>query len=868
MIEPVHSELAPAAAAQMSPMMRQYWDIKQQYPDCLVFFRLGDFYELFDEDAHVGARELDITLTGRPEPTYPNGRVPMAGVPVKSVDLYLAKLINKGYSVAICEQVGVVGAGKGPVERQVTRVLTPGTVLESNLLPQRENNYLAAIFRSGEGSGSAREQLWGLAYADASCGEFCVTQLTEQELILEVARIAPRELLVAKRTIRGGGPIAQEVLDLPDGLAGQQRITGRPAMFFQLEPCRRRIMELFGVTTLEGFGCDSLPLAVGAAGVIIEYLQRTQVAQMPRFTGISTYSASQFLMLDPTARKNLEITETVRDRSFEGSLLGTLDKTRTGMGSRLLRNWLLKPLLNIGQIIERQDAIEELLAQAVVRRQLDQALSSFADLERLGVRLASATVNPRDLLAVGQSLQALPGVASHLYDCDSPILQKLAAPPAALDELRDKVLNAIKEDCSRELTEGNIFQSGYSQDLDEVRDLLGGGKQWMDDFQRREQNRTGVKSLKVSFNSTFGYYIEITHANKGAVPEDYIRKQTLTNAERYITPELKEYEAKILNAEKNQSDLEYKLFIDLRNQLSVYGNALREVAGQLAALDALLSLANAAAEHKYVRPLVDDSLVMEIKDGRHPVLERILPMGRYVANDTRLTGWSTPPTAGVDQQMIILTGPNMAGKSSLLRQVAHIAIMAQMGSFVPAAACRVGIVDRIFTRIGAVDDLTQGQSTFLVEMSETTQCCLSSTNRSLILLDEVGRGTSTYDGVAIAWSVAEFLATTVGARTIFATHYHELNGLANFHAQIKNFQVAVQETEGHIEFMHRLMEGGASHSFGINVASMAGLPRQIIDRANSLMAQMEKRSAAKSILEGPKRNIALDQVMQLSVFRE
>lgn len=870
-IEPVHSEIATgAAAAQMSPMMRQYWDIKSQYPDCLVFFRLGDFYELFDEDAQVGARELDITLTGRPEPTYASGRVPMAGVPVKSLDLYLAKLINKGYSVAICEQVGVVGAGKGPVERQVTRVLTPGTVLESNLLPQRENNYLAAIYRSGD-TASTREQLWGLAFADASCGEFCVTQLTEQELILEVARIAPRELLVAKRTIRGGGPIPQEVLDLPDGLSGQQRLTGRPSMFFQLEPCRRRVMELFNVTTLEGFGCDSMPLAIGAAGAIVEYLQRTQVAQMPRFTGICTYSASQYLMLDPTARKNLEITETVRDRSFEGSLLWTLDRTKTGMGSRLLRNWLLKPLLNISAIVERQDAIEELLSAATVRRQLDQALSSFADLERLGVRLASATVNPRDLLAVGQSLQALPAVASQLFECESPILRKLAAPPAALDELCDKVLNAIKEDCSRELTEGNIFQSGYSPELDEVRDLLGGGKQWMDDFQRREQNRTGVKSLKVSVNSTFGYYIEITHANKGAVPEDYIRKQTLTNAERYITPELKEYEAKILNAEKNQSDLEYKLFIELRNQLSIYGNALRDVAGQLAALDALLSLANAAAEHKYVRPLVDDSLAMEIKDGRHPVLERILPMGRYVANDTRLTGWSTPPTTPAstcDQQMIILTGPNMAGKSSLLRQVAHIAIMAQMGSFVPAAACHIGIVDRIFTRIGAVDDLTQGQSTFLVEMSETTQCCLSSTNRSLILLDEVGRGTSTYDGVAIAWSVAEFLATTVGARTIFATHYHELNGLANFHAQIKNFQVSVQETEGHIEFMHRLIEGGASHSFGIHVASMAGLPRQIIDRANSLMAQMEKRSAAKSILEGPKRNIALDQVMQLSVFNE
>lgn len=843
--------------------MRQYWDIKSQYADCLVFFRLGDFYELFDEDAQVGARELDITLTGRPEPTYPNGRVPMAGVPVKSVELYLAKLIAKGYSVAICEQVGVVGAGKGPVERQVTRVLTPGTVLESNLLPHRENNYLAAIYRVGDSQNAdACSQLWGLAYADASCGEFCVTQLSQEQLILEVSRIAPRELLVAKRTIRGGGPIPQEVLDLPDGLAGQQKITGRPGMFFQLEPCRRRVMEVFNVATLEGFGCDSMPLAIGAAGAILEYLQRTQTAQMPKFTGICTYSVDQFLTLDPTARKNLEITETVRDRSFEGSLLWCLDKTKTGMGSRLLRNWLLKPLLDQARILERQDAIEELLQVSDIRAGLTEALSSLADLERLGVRLASGTVNPRDLLSIGQSLAALPAVATLLADCESPLLRELATPPRELFEMQEKILQAVKEDCSRELTEGNIFNTGYCAELDEVRDLLGGGKQWMDDFQKREQNRTGVRSLKVSFNSTFGYYIEITHANKDAVPADYIRKQTLTNAERYITPELKEYEAKILNAEKSQGDLEYKLFVDLRTQLAVHGNPLRAVAAQLAGLDVLLSLANAAAEYKYVRPLVDTSLVLDIKNGRHPVLERILPMGRYVANDTQLNGRST------QQQMIILTGPNMAGKSSLLRQVAHIAILAQIGSFVPASACRIGIVDRIFTRIGAVDDLTQGQSTFLVEMSETTQCCLASTERSLILLDEVGRGTSTYDGVAIAWAVAEFLATTVGARTIFATHYHELNGLANFHGQISNFQVAVQESEGHIEFMHRLMEGGASRSFGVNVASMAGLPKPIIDRANILMSQMEKRSAASRILEGPKRNIALDEVMQLRVFTE
>lgn len=846
-------EEAAAPAAQLSPLMRQYWDIKSQLPDALLFFRVGDFYELFDADAHVASRELDITLTGRPET---GGRVPMAGVPARAHEAYVARLLAKGYSVAICEQVGVVGAEKGPVERQVSRILTPGTVLESHLLPARENNYLVSIVRGSQ-------EMWGLACVDASCGEFIVTQLSEEQLVLELGRLAPREVLVPKRTMKISplDVVPRDVLDVPHAAEGMYRFTGRPAMFFQFEPSLRRMTQFFNVTTLEGFGCHAMPLAVGAAGAALEYLERTQTSQMPKFAGVSTYSVDGHLVLDSNTRRNLELTETVRDRSFEGCLLWTLDQTKTGMGSRALRKWLCKPLYAVPAIKERQQAIAELYQSPQRRSQIAATLAKLSDLQRLAVKISSATINPRDLTAVQSSLDALPELSGAVGGTKSSYLNALATLPAGLTELGQAIATAIHPEAPREITEGGIFVSGYSQELDEVRALLGGGKQWIDDFQRSEQQRTGIKSLKVNFNRTFGYYIEITQANKDSVPSDYIRKQTLANAERFITPDLKEYEAKILNAEKNQSSLEQKLFVEFRSRLAPGGADLMRVAEALASLDAILSLTEIAIERKYVCPVVDDALVLDVKQGRHPVLEKILPMGKYVANDTRLEGDS------VDHQMVILTGPNMSGKSSLLRQVAHIVILAQMGSYVPAEFARIGLVDRIFTRIGAVDDLTQGQSTFLVEMAETTQCCLSATPRSLILLDEVGRGTSTYDGVAIAWSVAEYLAKDVRARTIFATHYHELNGLAAFFPQIVNYQVLVREVEGQVEFIRSVVPGGASRSFGVQVAKMAGLPPKVIERAQYLMQQMEKRSAASKILDGPKfRNIQMDEVMQLSIF--
>ena len=490
-------------------MMRQYWEIKSQYPDALLFFRLGDFYELFDADAHVAARELDITLTGRPEATYAGGRVPMAGVPHRAYEVYLARLIGKGYSVAICEQVGVVGAGKGPVERQVTRLVTPGTVLESNLLPSRENNYLVSLTRGGQ-SGPDGKGLWGLAYVDASCGEFCVTQLSEEHVMLEIGRLSPREVLVAKRTVKPGPSevVAKEVLDVPEGLDGQFRLTGRPAMFFQLEPARRRVMQSFGVTTLEGFGCHEMPLAVCAAGAALEYLEKTQAAQMSKFSGIAAYSAAGHLVLDVNTRRNLELTETSRDHSFEGSLLWSLDRTKTGMGARMLRKWLMEPLYSVPAIEERQDAVEELTSDFDRRKRLAEALKGISDLERIGVKLTSGTVSPRELASIAASLEVLPGLGNALFGASSSYLSALSRPPETLALLKERISAAIAGDAPREITEGGIFLPGYSAELDEVRSLLGGGKQWMDDFQKREQERTGIRSLKVNFNSTFGYFID------------------------------------------------------------------------------------------------------------------------------------------------------------------------------------------------------------------------------------------------------------------------------------------------------------------------------------------------------------------------
>lgn len=853
-------ESTPEQEKQLSPMMRQFWDVKKQYPDCLLFFRVGDFYETFDEDARIASQELDITLTGRPEPSYANGRIPMAGVPFRAYEAYLGRLLAKGYSVALCEQVGIVGAEKGPVERKVTRVFTPGTVLESQFLNARENNYLAAIYAQNPNADE-----WGLAYVDASCGEFFVCQTSLDHLLLELGRINPQEVLVPFKVVKSGpnNLITSEVPDLPEVLKDKYRFINRTKSSYSHDGAIKRIQETFNVASLEGFGCQNLPLAVSAAGAILHYLDHTQGALRPVFEGITTYGTESCMVMDENTRRNLEICETHRTRVFEGSLLWVLDKTRTAMGGRMLRKWLMKPLFSVPEIKNRQTVVASFCNESELRKELYSRLGRLSDLERLSVKLSSQSANPRDLVAIKDSIGELPELANLLNSSQSESLHNLLVSPDELLELRQKIENLIQDEPAREITEGNIFKAGASKELDEIRELLGGGKDWLEDLQQKEIERTGIKKLKISFNRTFGYYIEVTSANKDMVPENYIRKQTLANAERFITPELKEHESKVLNAEKNQNDLEYKMYCDLKRELAPKAKLLHQVALSVARLDTFLSLAQVASERNFVCPEVDESQIIDIKNGRHPVLESILPMGKYVANDVLLKGSSQ------DHQLIVLTGPNMSGKSSYLRQVALICIMAQIGAFVPAQSARLGIVDRIFTRIGAVDDLTQGQSTFLVEMSETTQCCRLASDRSLILLDEVGRGTSTYDGVAIAWSVAEYLAQEVKARTIFATHYHELNGLSNTFPQIENYQVLVKEKDGDVEFIRAVVPGGASRSFGVQVAKMAGLPLQIVQRAQYLINQLEKRAIVSKLLDAPKfkeKDSTADNTMQLSLF--
>jgi len=850
-------ERTPEQEKQLSPMMRQFWDVKNQYPDCLLFFRVGDFYETFDEDARIASQELDITLTGRPDSS---GRIPMAGVPYRAYEAYLGRLLAKGYSVALCEQVGIVGAEKGPVERKVTRVFTPGTVLESQFLNARENNYLAAIFASNP---EANE--WGLAYVDASCGEFFVCQTSLDHLLLELGRINPQEVLVPFKVVKSGpnNLIASEVPDLPEVLRDKYRFINRAKTTFNHDGAVKRILETFNVASLEGFGCKDLDLAVSAAGAVLHYLDHTQGALRPAFEGITTYGTESCMVMDENTRRNLELCETHRTRVFEGSLLWVLDKTRTAMGGRMLRKWLMKPLFSVPEIKSRQSIVSALCTQTELRKELNTRLARLSDLERLSVKLSSQSANPRDMVAIKDSICELPELVNMLNSSNSPALQNLLSSPSELIELGQKIEKLIQDEPAREITEGNIFKLGASKELDQVRDLLGGGKDYIEEMQQKEIERTGIRKLKISFNRTFGYYIEVTAANKDSVPENYIRKQTLANAERFITPELKEHESKVLNAEKNQNDLEYNMYCDLKRELAPQAKLLHLVALSIARLDAFLSLAQVASDRNFVCPEVDESQIIDIKNGRHPVLESILPMGKYVANDVLLKGSSD------DHQLIVLTGPNMSGKSSYLRQVALICIMAQIGSFVPAQSARLGIVDRIFTRIGAVDDLTQGQSTFLVEMSETTQCCRLASDKSLILLDEVGRGTSTYDGVAIAWSVAEYLAQEVRARTIFATHYHELNGLSNTFPQIENYQVLVKEKDGDVEFIRAVVPGGASRSFGVQVAKMAGLPLQIVQRAQYLINQLEKRAVVTKLLDAPKfkeKDGTADNTMQLSLF--
>ena len=842
---------------KLSPMMQHYVEVKEQYPHALLLYRVGDFYEVFFQDACTVSEQLELVLTsihGGKE----IGRVPMSGVPHHAIDRYCSQLVEKGYALAICDQVEDPAVAQGLVRREVTRVLTPGTLLDDGMLNARRNNFLAAVVIAGNH--------WGLAYADISTGEFFTTQATNlEQLTQELMRLQPKEVLVPTNAPDLGSLLrAGETSEhLPSCLPTQFCYALRSQTPFNQSEARYRLLQQFKVRSLEGLGCEHLPLAVRAAGGLLEYLEDTQKANQVPLQSLRTYTLSDYLILDHQSRRNLEITQTVRDGTFHGSLLWALDKTSTAMGGRALRRWFLQPLLNIKGIRARQDTIQELVEDSSLRQELRQLLRQIYDLERLTGRAGSGSANARDLVALADSLLRLPELALLVEAARSPYLRALQKVPPVLEQLGHQLLTHLVESPPLYLTEGGLIRAGINPQLDDMRVAVEEDQQWIANLEVDEKARTGIPTLKVGFNKTFGYYISISRAKADQVPDNYIRKQTLTNEERYITPELKEREARILTAREDLNKLEYEVFTQLRLEVGEQAELIRHVSRAVAAADVLCGLAEVAVYQGYCRPQMLEGREVTIFDGRHPVVEQSLPSGFFVPNSTRLggstnhreraSGVAVPPgklavgAEGAEEEgerpdLIILTGPNASGKSCYLRQVGLIQLMAQVGSFVPAGSARLGICDRIFTRVGAVDDLATGQSTFMVEMNETANILNHATAQSLVLLDEIGRGTATFDGLSIAWAVAEYLATEIRARTIFATHYHELNELSWILPNVANYQVTVKELPDQIVFLHQVQPGGADRSYGIEVGRLAGLPATVIQRAKQVMGQIEQHS--------------------------
>jgi DNA mismatch repair protein MutS len=796
---------------KVTPIRKQYLQIKTQHPDAILFFRLGDFYETFDEDAEVAARELDLVLTSRP--VAKDVRVPMAGVPHHAVEGYIARLIEKGYRVAVAEQVGEV-TGKGLVHREVTRVVTPGTVVEPALLEAKRPNYLAAVVLA--------EGRAGLAYADISTGEFATTQLAEEEVSRELARLQPRECLIPRSEGQGA---MREVHGV------KAHVTPLPPYRFEPGAARQALLDHFGVVTLEGFGCEGKPLAVRAAGAVLHYLKETQKGAVAQVTTLRTYSTERFMGLGPVTRRNLELSETLRERRVQGSVLDVLDRTQTPMGGRLLHARLTQPLVDRVEIEARLDQVEAFVQSGVLRAQVMDRLRNVPDLERLSNRVVSGIATPRDLAGIRSALDAVAALAS-LLDAAEGVLAPVAAQLDPCQDVGALLAQAIVEEPPAALSAGGVVRQGFSDELDGLLHSVREAREWLASLERREQQASGIKSLKVGHNKVFGYYIEVTKSNLDAVPEEYIRKQTLVNAERFITPELKEVESLILNAEERQAEVESRLFHEVCQQVAARAPALLKTARAIAQIDVAAALAEVAVRNRYTRPQLTDDNALEIVGGRHPVVEQTLHDTPFTPNDLHLDDAA---------RIWIITGPNMAGKSVYLRQNALIVLLAQMGSFVPADEARIGIVDRIFTRIGAQDEVAAGQSTFMVEMVETANILNHATLRSLLVLDEVGRGTSTYDGISIAWAVVEYLHNHPErrARTLFATHYHELTELAERLPGVQNANLAVAEHEGQVVFLHQVVPGGADRSYGIHVAQLAGVPRPVINRAEELLGGLE-----------------------------
>ena len=839
-----------------TPVMQQYLKIKQENPEILLWYRLGDFYETFFEDALIMSKELELTLTGR-DASAKLGRVPLAGIPIKAADAYLEKLVHKNYKVAICDQLEDPKFAKGLVKRGVTRVVTAGTLTESNLLNQNSNNYICAIYKD-EKSG-----LFGFAYTDISTGEFKVTQASLNLVMAELARLNPSEVVAPslKQDIKPFQIVPDEVINLPDEVTKRYNCSKIPPSVFDVEFSQNNLKQVFKTQSLESYGYSKYPLGFRSAGALVAYIWETLKGNMPKFDRIEAYELSEYMILDAATRKNLELVETLREKNKYGSLLWAIDKTKTNMGARLLKNWICQPLKRVDDIIARQNSVSELVQKSDVRYSLAESLEKIYDIQRLATRMSNGSASPKDFIGLKISLSMLPRLLEETVDLEYDMFAPIREYQEEIADFTQVIENTIVDNPPILLKEGGIIKPNVSGELDYFRDLLTGGEEWLQKFEEEEKERTGIKNLKVAYNKVFGYFIEVTKSNLNMVPQSYVRKQTLTGAERFITDELKHHEDDVLSARFKSTELEYKLFTDFREYSKEFVSKIREIADCIAKADVLTSLSEIAVENNYCKPEIDESDDFIVKNGRHAVLEKILPLGEYVPNDLDLKSKSTNDST----QFMILTGPNMAGKSTYMRQNALIAILAQIGSWVPADYVKLGVVDKVFTRVGASDDLTLGQSTFMVEMIETSFILNTATDRSFILLDEIGRGTSTYDGVAIAWSVAEYIATKVGARCIFATHYHELNVMTKTYPQIKNYRITITENNGEIEFLRKIVQGGASKSYGIQVAKMAGLPSSVVKRSEELMRKMQK-DFSNNLATRKKMVNNEDEVPQLSLF--
>ena len=798
-----------------TPMMRQYNEIKRQHKDALLFFRMGDFYELFFEDAKLAAKVLGITLTSR---SKGEGAIPMAGMPHHSSESYIRRLIKAGYKVAICDQLQDPDEAKGIIDRGVTRIITPGTVTEDTLLEDKSNNYLMAVLETNS--------MLGLSWIDLSTGRFEVEDIQKELLFDEFARLNPSELLLPEETVRNNTSFMERVRAECDGI-----VTSRPDWEFSKDTAYRILTEHFGTTSLEGFGCEDLGPSLGAAGAVIQYLRETQKTSIKHIGKIQKHQTDNRILIDKATQQSLELTQTMRTRNREGSLLGVIDQTKTPMGARLFREWVISPLSISAEIKYRQLGVKELFEKSELRRELRNILGNIYDIERISTKVSCGRANARDLVSLKQSLSKLPALKEKLTFCISDILVSIEQQIDVLDEVRTLIGTAIVPDPPPMIKDGGLIREGYDATLDELKYISKNGKSWIANFQAEEIARTGINSLKVGFNKVFGYYIEVTNLHKDNIPKTYIRKQTIKNAERFITPELKDYETKVLTADERAKDLEYDIFIQIREQVGAFTPQLQKTSEAIALIDVLSALASLAVENRYIMPEITDSLELKITDGRHPVLDRKLVGESFVPNDVNLDG--------INDKIMVITGPNMAGKSTYIRQIALLVLMAQMGSFIPAREAVIGTVDRIFTRVGASDELSRGQSTFMVEMNETSNILNNATERSLIILDEVGRGTSTFDGVSIAWAITEYIYQHIKARTLFATHYHELTELSILFPGIKNYNIAVKEWGDEIIFLRKIVEGGTDKSYGIHVARLAGIPKEVIQRARIILNNLE-----------------------------